>query len=342
MFDTEVYPSFVSTVITLSFMLYAFGIFSMPQVYPSFVSAVIAFSFPLYALSIFKAPKYTQVLLARLSRTSAFRLSLLALSLFICSCASAPYRATNKFYRKQARVYARTLKQEQIPALTDSAAQAIPSAWVGSVNFNMRKPNFVIIHYTAQTAADSTLRTFTLVKTQVSAHYLVGKDGKVYHLVNDYLRAYHAGLSKWGSVVDMNSCSLGIEIDNNGNEPFNDAQINSLLALLAKVKKAYNIPTANFIGHEDVAPRRKPDPGPYFPWKKLAAKGFGYWHDDAPAPAPANFDYQMALRLIGYDTADLKAAIVAFKRHFVQTDVSPNVTQTDLDIMYNVFCKYQP
>jgi N-acetylmuramoyl-L-alanine amidase len=159
-------------------------------------------------------------------------------------------------------------------------------------------------------------------------------------MVNDYLRANHAGVGKWGSVTDMNSCSIGIEIDNNGSEPFTDPQINSLLLLLAQLKKNYNIPQANFIGHQDFAPKRKPDPGPLFPWKKLAQNGFGYWSDEILELPPDNFDYTIALKLIGYDTSDVNAAIVAFKRHFVQTDSTPQLSQLDLNVLYNVYQKY--
>jgi N-acetylmuramoyl-L-alanine amidase len=229
----------------------------------------------------------------------------------------------------------------ELPSLlADSTGTPIPSAWVGTVNFNLRKPNYVIIHYTAQDSAAQTLKTFTIVKTQVSAHYVVGKDGKVYHMLNDYMRAWHAGISKWGNVTDMNSCSIGIEVDNNGNEPFTTPQINSLLALLGQLKKNYNIPQANFIGHQDIAPLRKPDPGPFFPWKLLANKGFGFWSDDVLELAPDDFDYITALRLIGYDISNPDAAVVAFKRHFVQTDVSAQLTQLDLNVLYNVYKKY--
>ena len=88
-------------------------------------------------------------------------------------------------------------------------------------------------------------------------------------MLNDYLRAWHAGVAKWGNLTDVNSSSLGIELDNNGNEPFPDAQINSLLELLGRLKKDYSIPTANFIGHADIAPRRKPDPNAFSPGRYL-------------------------------------------------------------------------
>jgi N-acetylmuramoyl-L-alanine amidase len=250
------------------------------------------------------------------------------------------YTPTNNVYSLKRDSLLNIVKQEQPALLFDSTGTAIPSEWVASVNFGIRKANYVIIHFTAQDSVKQTLRTFTLKATETSAHYVIGKDGKIFHMVNDYLRSNHAGVGKWGNVIDMNSCSLGIEIDNNGNEPFTDAQIKSLLFLLSQLKKAYNIPTANFIGHQDFAPKRKPDPGPFFPWKILAQHGFGYWSDDIVVPAPDNFDAAIALRLIGYDISDLNAAIVAFKRHFVQTDISPRLTPLDLNVLYNVYQKY--
>ncbi len=207
--------------------------------------------------------------------------------------------------------------------------------WVGTTNFNMRKPNYVIIHHTAQNSCDQTLKTFTTPKSQVSAHYVICKDGTVHHLLNDYLRAWQAGNAKWGNNTDINSCSIGIEIDNTGFEPFTDAQITSLLALLERLKKAYSIPTANFIGHADIAPTRKNDPNVTFPWKTLADKGFGKWYADTTGiQVPQGFQPEIALRIIGYDIKDLPAAIEAFKRHFEMVDKSKTLTDADDKILY--------
>jgi len=252
-----------------------------------------------------------------------------------------PHFTTDSIYTTKTDSLLSIVKQQQPVVLMDSTGLiATPSEWVGSVNFGIRKANYVIIHFTAQDSVQQTIKTFTIKSTETSAHYVIAKDGKVYHMVNDYLRSNHAGLGKWGSVTDMNSISLGIEIDNNGASPFTDAQVKSLLQLLAQLKKAYNIPAANFIGHQDFAPKRKPDPGPLFPWKALADKGFGYWSDDALEIAPENFDYKTALRLIGYDTSDLNAAIIAFKRHFVQDDNTAQLSQLDLNVLYNIYQKY--
>ncbi len=151
--------------------------------------------------------------------------------------------------------------------------------WVGTTNLSLRKPNFVVIHHTAQNSCEQTLKTFTQTKNPVSAHYVICRDGSVHHMLND-LGAHHknAEVSKWVNTIDLNSSSIGIEIDNNGTEPFTEPQINSLLALLDRLKKAYTIPTANFIGHADVAPGRKVDPSRYFPvTETFPAVGFGYW-----------------------------------------------------------------
>lgn len=264
-------------------------------------------------------------------------------AIIMASCSpkvTSPFVETNKKYATTTDSLVAVLQQENPATLTDSLGAAIPSDWVGTVNFNLRKPNYVILHYTAQDSVGQTLRTFTLVRPQVSAHYVIGKNGRVVHMLNDYLRAWHAGISKWGNVTDMNSCSIGIEIDNKGNEPFAPAQVKSLLLLLAQLKKMYNIPAANFVGHQDIAPARKTDPGIYFPWMLLAQKGFGLWPDVAMMPAPENFDSTTALRIIGYDTSNLPAAIVAFKRHFIQNDETPILTECDMDVLYNVYRKY--
>ena len=256
--------------------------------------------------------------------------------ILICGCSPNPYKTSNRIYKQQAKTFANELKKQ--PANVDSSMMA--GHWVGTTNFGMRKPNFVIIHHTAQSACDTTLRTFTLPRTQVSAHYVICKDGTINHMLNDHLRAWHAGAGKWGNVTDINSVSIGIELDNNGFEPFNDIQIKSLLAVLKKLKQDNNIPAANFIGHADIAPKRKVDPNKYFPWQLLAANGFGYWHDTANIKLPENFDAIQALRIIGYDVKDSVAAISAFKLHFVQNDDAPVLTDTDRKIIYDLYKKY--
>lgn len=258
---------------------------------------------------------------------------------FLSACSANKYAATNKIYKNQAKEFGDILTA--MPPFNQNI-ETIPAdqqSFVGSVNFGIRKPNFIIIHHTAMTSTDGTIRAFIKKETQTSAHYIVGRDGKVVQMVNDYLRANHAGVAKWGNEYDLNSCSLGIELDNNGNEPYSDAQMNSLLALLTSLKKKYNIPVSNIIGHSDIAPKRKQDPNK-FPWKQLADHGFGLWYDTVLQIPPVDFDPAIALRIIGYDVSNLSAAIIAFKRHFVQVDISPVLTDGDKMILYNLYKKY--
>ena len=215
----------------------------------------------------------------------------------------------------------------------------IDTEWNGTVNFNLRKPNFIIIHHTAQDSLAQTIKTFTLKRTKVSAHYVISDDGRVVQMLNDYLRAWHSGISTWGKNTDINSCSIGIELDNNGFEPFSEAQITSLMALIAKLKYDYNIPTQNIIGHSDIAPTRKYDPSALFPWKTLAQKEFGVWPDDILEPAPVNFNVEQGLRIIGYDTKNLSAAIKAFKLHYIQTQVDDILDEKTINTIYNIYKK---
>ncbi|WPR71193.1 N-acetylmuramoyl-L-alanine amidase [Flavobacterium sp. NG2] len=290
--------------------------------------------------------------------------------LLIISCASKPHKhvVTEKIYTKKLK----TLKEqisvqepEPLPAVTktiitiDTSYSKVlyrfsdsitkigskplyngkKTEWIGTVNFNLRKPNFIILHHTAQDSIEQTIKTFTLTRTQVSAHYVIGDDGRVVQMLNDYLRSWHAGAGSWGKVKDMNSCSIGIELDNNGREPFSEAQITSLMALLSRLKKEYDIPTENIIGHADIAPTRKKDPSALFPWKTLAENGFGLWPDDTLEPAPTNFDPALALRVIGYDIKNLKATITAFKLHYNQTEVDSVLNEKTINTIYNIYKK---
>jgi len=287
--------------------------------------------------------------------------------LFITSCATKnPHKATEKEYNAQVNNLKETISaKEAVPlksepyVVIDSVAyryknqllnykdtlsktdekvlqNGIASEWVGTVNFNLRKPNFIILHHTAQDSIQQTVKTFTLKETKVSAHYVIGRDGKVIHMLNDYLRAWHAGNGSWGKNTDINSCSIGIELDNNGSEPFSDTQINTLLALLTKLKKDYNIPAQNIIGHADIAPTRKKDPSALFPWKLLALNGFGVWQEDTLTCPPVDFNVEQGLQVIGYNTKNLSAAIMAFKLHYIQTEVNDILDEKTISTIYSI------
>jgi len=195
-----------------------------------------------------------------------------------------------------------------------------------SPNFDERRPNFVVMHHTSNDGAEHALSTLTDPLRRVSAHYLIARDGAIYYLVDELARAWHAGKSYWGGSRDLNSASVGIELDNNGEESFTEPQIESLLTLLADIRERYKIPTANFLGHGDIAPARKADPSARFPWKRLAGRGFGLWCEPPYPDAPGDVDAMTLLSALGYDTRDPGAAVAAFKRHFVPEDATDEVT----------------
>ena len=263
------------------------------------------------------------------------KLLLLLSGLLLFSCATNPYKASEKNYNKQLKVLQKSLSKKDTIGLGNGKK----TQWVSTINFNMRKPNYIIIHHSAQDSLKQTLKTFTLEKTQVSAHYVIADDGKVVQMLNDYLRAWHAGNATWGKTTDMNSASIGIELDNNGFEPFSKEQIDSLLQLLARLKKLYNIPTQNIIGHLDIAPSRKSDPSELFPWKKLAENGFGLYPDEILQEAPTTFNVEQGLRIIGYSTKNLPDAIKSFKRHYIPLEVNDVLDAKTINTIYSLYLK---
>ena len=167
------------------------------------------------------------------------RILLLALSLLLSACANAPQR--------------------------NPLAE-----WVPSPNFEARRPVIIVVHATEQGSARQSLETLRTANSKgpVSSHYLVGDDGRIYQLVADGDRAWHAGGGSWGTITDLNSASIGIEIDNQVGEPYTEAQVAALLRLLDDLCTRLGIPRTQVIGHADMAPTRKRDPGSLFPWQR--------------------------------------------------------------------------
>lgn len=192
------------------------------------------------------------------------------------------------------------------------------ATWVPSKNFDERRPVVIVLHYTEQASVEQSLDTLRSRNSggRVSSHYLLGKDGKIYQLVSDAKRAWHAGAGRWGAITDVNNASIGIEIDNDGKSPFPDAQIDSLIVLLRDLTTRLRIPPTQIIGHSDLAPTRKIDPGPLFPWKRLHDAGFGLWPADATQDPPAGFDPWLALQAIGYSTDNRADTVRAFHHRF--------------------------
>ncbi len=200
------------------------------------------------------------------------------------------------------------------------------------VHRELQSPNFdertlpismVVLHYTEMKPVDAALDKMCNPDAKVSAHYCITEEGEVIRLVPEEKRAWHSGVSYWRGHKDVNSASIGIELDHPGHahgyREFADAQFEALVPLLNRMIKDHDIPRANVVGHSDVAPGRKIDPGELFPWERLAEYGLCLPRPEKIAPnAPFDNDasFYLALERFGYDITDGRDAVDAFQRRW--------------------------
>jgi N-acetylmuramoyl-L-alanine amidase len=190
--------------------------------------------------------------------------------------------------------------------------------------------SLIVLHYTGMTDGKEALEWLCNGSSGVSAHYMIEEDGEVVQLVEEDRRAWHAGVSHWEGRDNINDISIGIELVNPGHEhgyrPFPEAQMRALLALTHNIMQRHEIPASGVVGHSDIAPERKQDPGELFPWEWMAMQGAAIWHHCAMeerTPEPAEFDQAAItkLRQLGYQVSDSdpiqqEAVITAFQRRF--------------------------
>ncbi|WP_277970350.1 N-acetylmuramoyl-L-alanine amidase [Sphingomonas echinoides] len=193
-----------------------------------------------------------------------------------------------------------------------------------SPNFDMRSlpVSLIVLHYTGMQTAQEAIDRLRDPEAKVSAHYLVAEDGQVLRMVAEDMRAWHAGKSRWRGIEDVNSASIGIEIVNPGHSfgyrPFMEEQIDAVVELVGDITARHGITRGNVVGHSDIAPARKQDPGELFPWSRLAKLRLAL-----PRPTKGLMDpmwtdagFLVALERFGYDVGDKLAAVVAFQRRF--------------------------
>jgi N-acetylmuramoyl-L-alanine amidase len=207
-----------------------------------------------------------------------------------------------------------------------------------SPNFDPRTepPSILVLHYTGMPTGEEALARLRDPEAAVSSHYLVEEDGRIFRLVPEERRAWHAGVSYWRGRRNINGQSIGVEIVNPGHEfgyrPFPEAQVAAVIGLVGDIRGRWIIEDRDIVGHSDVAPARKEDPGELFPWKRLAEAGHGIWAEAPAAPgAPvgegeegaAVFALQAGFTRLGYDLpptgrfeADTTAVVRAFQRHW--------------------------
>ena len=193
----------------------------------------------------------------------------------------------------------------------------MPAGDFPSPNFSERRdearPDLIVIHYTAMPTCAEARDRLCDPSAEVSAHWLIAEDGTVEQLVDEAMRAWHAGAGAWCGVGDVNSRSIGIELANPGDAPFPEPQMAALERLLPEIMARWNIPPERVIGHSDMAPERKRDPGPKFDWRRLALQGLAYWPEgegDSTTPLLTS------LAALGYPDAAPDALLQAFRLRF--------------------------
>lgn len=217
-----------------------------------------------------------------------------------------------------------------------------------------KKPTLVILHYTGMTEADEARQRLCDAASKVSAHYLIERGGQIWQLVAESERAWHAGVGAWQAEMDINSASIGIEMVNRGHQwgyqTFPDQQIEAAIELLRDLQQRHQIPAGNILGHSDVAPQRKEDPGEYFPWQKLATASLGLWPTTVISD-DRHMDYGEArrlLRAIGYDCVatgeydlPLRRVLLAFQRHWLPHHLSGLADKPTASLLLAVAEAYQ-
>jgi N-acetylmuramoyl-L-alanine amidase len=180
------------------------------------------------------------------------------------------------------------------------------------------RPSLIVIHYTAMISTQAAIERLCDPDAEVSAHYVIANTGQISQLVTEDLRAWHAGVGEWAGQTDINSRSIGIELDNRGDHPFAEAQMAALEVLLKGIMARWAIPPTGIIGHSDMAPGRKSDPGPHFDWARLALQGLastGTLHDPHADPTKAHF--KATAQAAGYTAeASLDALLTATRLRF--------------------------
>ena len=178
---------------------------------------------------------------------------------------------------------------------------------------NGLRPELVVLHFTQMPDAQSALERLCSPDAQVSAHYLIGTDGTLWQMVPETERAWHAGAGSWRGQDDINSRSIGIELDNDGASPFAAAQMLALERLLPGILARWSIPPAGVIAHSDMAPGRKSDPGPRFDWRRLARLGLSIWPEPDGMP---DVSLDASLTRIGYPQVEAAPRRAAFRLRF--------------------------
>ena len=231
--------------------------------------------------------------------------------------------------------------------MADQAKIGLPSnmVWHPSPNINDRasgvKPDILLLHFTAMQTAISAVERLCDPQARVSCHYVIGETGQVWHLVKEDMRAWHAGLGRWGEITeDINSRSIGIELANTGLHPFPEPQMRVLEAMMHGIMARWGIGPERVIGHSDMAPHRKDDPGPRFDWRRLALQGLAIWPDSHVTGDEDLGQFRVLSTKLGYGVDFDDAPVLRAIRLRFRPWARGPLDQTDIAIMNDLAARF--
>lgn len=219
--------------------------------------------------------------------------------------------------------------------------------WLPSPNFGARrdnaKPSLIVLHYTGMATTRAALSRLRDCASEVSAHFVISEEGRVWQLVEEDARAWHAGVGRWGELTDVNSHSIGIELANTGAHPFPEPQMAALEAILPELMERWGISPQGIIAHSDMAPDRKSDPGPKFDWRRLAHSGLSVWPRDCTSGAGVSeAAFRDAALRFGYPAGAEHAfntVLAAFRMRFRPQALGP-LDEVDLGMIADLAARF--
>ena len=197
--------------------------------------------------------------------------------------------------------------------------------------------DMLVLHYTGMESAEAAIDRLCDPQAKVSAHYVIHEDGRIVQLVTEERRAWHAGVASWRGNTDINARSIGIEMVNPGHEfglkPFPEKQMAALETLVLDIVQRHPLPRRNVVGHSDVAPRRKVDPGELFDWSRLYKCGIGVWPEGGEGGGMNEQQAGVLLRDFGYEIDDLSKTLAAFQRHFRPVEINGKLDSETVQLL---------
>ncbi len=265
------------------------------------------------------------------------KIGLIFFAFILAGCQSIPTQ-NQPIRSEQLKNFEKEISKTEQKDIKEWISSEHTNRYIKSKNFNGRKPNMLVIHHTDSNDDDFAIKIFK--EQGVSSHYLISRTGEIIQFVDEKNRAFHAGASYWHGFHDVNSASIGIELSNDMKTEYTEKQIQSLITLSKDIIQRYSIRKNMVVGHLDVSPGRKIDPYVNFPWEELAKEDIIFWCNDKykETQLPRGFNWQTALKDLGYNPTVLDKALISFRMKYFKQEPTKKHQPITLDEKKYMYC----